>query len=235
MEEWLSYRLGDFLLFSDRTYWRLFQLQNAATWPLPVVAPLAGAAALLATLWRAALGLRLLAPLLAVAWAFVGWSFVWQRYAPVNWAMEYVAPAFGLQALLLAWAAMRAAQGGVGWNPTLRAPGDRKAIYAKGMRSAIGSALLGGGFMLHPLAAPLFGRPLAQAEVAGLAPDPTAVATLGLALLLPSRALGLVAFVFPALWLAGSALTLWTLGAAEAAVPLLALALAAGGLALPRR
>ncbi len=28
MQEWWSYRPGDFLLFSPRTYWRLFQLAN---------------------------------------------------------------------------------------------------------------------------------------------------------------------------------------------------------------
>ena len=59
MEEWLSYRLGDFLMFSGRTYWRLFQLQNAALWPLPVVVPAAGCAALLVLLRRPGAGLRM--------------------------------------------------------------------------------------------------------------------------------------------------------------------------------
>jgi hypothetical protein len=96
-------------------------------------------------------------------------------------------------------------------------------------------ALLAWGLLLHPLAAPLFGRPLAQAEVAAIAPDPTAIATLGLALLLPSQALGRAVLVLPALWLGISALTLWTLGAAEAGVPILALGLAAAGAVAGRR
>ena len=34
MADWLSYRPQDFLLFSPRTYWRLFELHNEALWPL---------------------------------------------------------------------------------------------------------------------------------------------------------------------------------------------------------
>ena len=32
MLDW-SYRLSDFLLFSPRVYWRMFELHNAALWP----------------------------------------------------------------------------------------------------------------------------------------------------------------------------------------------------------
>ncbi len=220
MEEWQSYRLGDFLMFSGRTYWRLFEIENAALWPLPVVAPATGGAALAMAIWRPAVGLRLLAALLAVAWVAVGWGFVWQRYAPINWGVLYVAPLFGVQALLLAYAAI----GSVGLNPTLQ-----------GTRPAAGLALLGWGVLLHPLTAPLFGRPMAGAEIVGIAPDPTAIATLGLALLLPSRALRLSAAIVPALWLGLGALTLHLLEAPEAIVPLLALLVAAAALVTGRR
>jgi hypothetical protein len=46
MQEWWSYRPGDFLLFSPRTYWRLFQLTNEALWPLQIPVLLIGAAIL---------------------------------------------------------------------------------------------------------------------------------------------------------------------------------------------
>jgi hypothetical protein len=51
MQEWWSYRPGDFLLFSPRTYWRLFQLANEALWPLQIPVLLIGAA-ILAMLFR---------------------------------------------------------------------------------------------------------------------------------------------------------------------------------------
>lgn len=219
MEEWLSYRLGDFLMFSERTYWRLFELQNAALWPLPFFAPATLALASIGTLWRPAVGLRVLAATLALAWAWVGWSFVWQRYAPINWAMDYVAPAFGIQALLLAFAAVSEA----GWTPTLRT------------RGVVGFVLLAWGVLLHPLIAPLFGRPLAQVEIAGVAPDPTAVATLGFGLLMPSRRMRLAIMAIPVLWLGLSTLILWLLEARESLLTLAALLLAAAGLVARRR
>jgi len=46
MQEWWSYRPGDFLLFSPRTYWRLFQLANEALWPLQIPVLLIGDAIL---------------------------------------------------------------------------------------------------------------------------------------------------------------------------------------------
>ena len=33
MSEWWSYSLSDFLMFSPRTYYRLFELYNLALWP----------------------------------------------------------------------------------------------------------------------------------------------------------------------------------------------------------
>jgi len=37
MSEWWTYSLSDFLLFSPRTYYRLFELYNVAIWPLQIV------------------------------------------------------------------------------------------------------------------------------------------------------------------------------------------------------
>ena len=42
MSEWWTYSLSDFLLFSPRTYYRLFELYNVAIWPLQLVSPRAG-------------------------------------------------------------------------------------------------------------------------------------------------------------------------------------------------
>jgi hypothetical protein len=81
----------------------------------------------------------------------------------------------------------------------------------------------------YPLAAPLLGRPWQQAEVFGLAPDPTAIGTLGLLLLLEPgperrlpgwlRATWLVAlWAIPVAWCLITGLTLWTLHAPEAII-----------------
>ena len=51
MSEWWTYSLSDFLLFSPRTYYRLFELYNAAIWPAQMLA-LALGLAILALLRR---------------------------------------------------------------------------------------------------------------------------------------------------------------------------------------
>ena len=94
MSEWWTYRPEDFLLFSPRVYWRMFELHNAALWPLQVLALAAGLLIILLLAWRPRGYARWLALLLAILWIFVGWTFLWNRYADINWAAAYVAPAF---------------------------------------------------------------------------------------------------------------------------------------------
>jgi hypothetical protein len=86
-------------------------------------------------------------------------------------------------------------------------------------------ALFAAGVVFYPLLAPLLGRAWIQAEIFGVAPDPTAVATIGA--LLPAK--GRIAWLLalPLLWCAITALTLWTMEAPDAAVPASALVLGA--------
>lgn len=213
MQAWLSYRPADFLLFSPRTYWRLFELENAALWPLPLIALLLGLALPILLLRRQPATDRAAALLLAAAWAWVGWSFLWQRYAAVNWAAAYLAPLFGLQALLFVWLAVRRE------GLRLREDLDRQA--------AAGFALIGYALLLHPLTALIAGRPLAGAEVFGIAPDPTAILTLGIALLQPPGGARRLLFLVPSLWLVASTATLLTLEAPEGWIPAATLTIAA--------
>ena len=36
LQTWASYSLSDFLLFSDRVYWRMFETYNQALWPAQI-------------------------------------------------------------------------------------------------------------------------------------------------------------------------------------------------------
>lgn len=196
MSEWWSYRLSDFLMFSPATYWRLVERFNADLWPLHIGWLVVGAA----LLWWVATGRpeagRIAAAVLAIAWLWVGWVFHWQRFATINWAASYFAGAFALQAALLATAALAG-------RP------DEARRTGPGARAA-GLALAGAGVLLYPLLAPAAGRPWGQAEVFGLMPDPTALATLGwlLATRLPHR--GWLCVV-PALSLLVGLATAWQL------------------------
>jgi hypothetical protein len=209
MSEWWTYRLSDFLMFSPRTYSRLFELYNAEIWPLQIVAIVAGLAALF-LIWRGVHG-RVVATALAAAWIFVAWAYHFERYATIGTGAPYYAAGFALQALLLAWCAVRR-------------DGLRFDLQPAPVRW-VGWALLAAGVVLYPLLAPLLGRPWTQVEIFGIAPDPTAVATIGVLLLAKGRIAFLLAL--PLFWCAITALTLWTMQAPDAAVPASALVLGA--------
>ena len=209
MSEWWTYTLHDFLLFSPRTYYRLFELYNREIWPAQVLTSGAGVAILLALRRDGARAGRVIAAVLAGCWLWVAWAFHFQRYATINWAATYFAAAFAIEALALAWTGVvrgRLAFGAV----------DRAV-----RRAGIGVLIL--GLVVQPLIGPLAGRHWAQAELFGLAPDPTAVATLGV-LLLASDRVRWALLAVPLLWCAVTGATLWAMGAPDAAVaPLAAL------------
>jgi hypothetical protein len=93
METWLSYAPGDFLMFGPEVYWRLFELQNRALWPLPVIAGLAGVACLVLVATRRPVAIR--AVLILAALACLGAAhFLATRYAPINWPMVYLGSSF---------------------------------------------------------------------------------------------------------------------------------------------
>ena len=216
MPEWWTYTLSDFLMFSPRVYYRMFELHNGALWPAQLVTMGVGVV-ILGSLARPGMILpRAGTAMLGGLWIGVAWAFFWERYATINWAAVYVAPAFALEGLLLIWAG--AIEG------KLRAP-RRQA--AAGMAAI---ALFGAAVVAYPLLAPLMQRPWAAAEVFGIAPDPTAIATLALLAVVDAPRRRLL-MAIPLAWCAISATTLWTMGAVDAAL-VLAAALAAIAIAI---
>jgi hypothetical protein len=213
MSEWWTYRPSDFLMFAPRTYWRLFELQNEALWPAQLLGTLL-ALVLVVGLWRRhGPTLRAGALCLALAWAWVAYGFFWQRYAPINWAANGFAWAFGLQALGLLV---------LSFQHAVRAT-------AATVHHRIGLGLLLWALLAHPLLPFAVGRPWMQAEIVGLAPDPTVIATLGLLLGIDARPRALLWLLRAGViaWLVVSAATLTTMGSAQAAVPLMATLLTA--------
>jgi len=189
-----SYSLSDFLLFSPATYFRLFELHNAAWWPAQLAALGAGAA-LVALSMRSSPGAgRIAALILAAAWLWVAWSFHHERYAAINWAAKYYAWAFAAQGVLLAWAAARG-------NLRLGAPWST--------RTRIGLGLLILALAGWPLIAPVAGRGWAGAEVFAFAPDPTVLATLGV--LAAAAKIRRELLPVPLLWCLVSGASLWTM------------------------
>lgn len=220
MADWSSYRLEDFLLFAPRAYWRLFELYNAALWPVQPLILLLGLGVAALVLRRSPRAGRVGFALLAVGWVAVALLFFWQRYASINWAAPYVMPVFLAEAVLLLLAARGMAF---------------PALVHWRFREWTGAGLFFHALALHPLLPLVFGRPLAQAEIVGLTPDPTAIATLGLLCLLPRGALAALSMVIPVAWCLVSAATLEAMGESQYLVPLAAAGLACIASLLPRR
>ena len=215
--EWTSYRIEDFLLFSKETYSRLFELNNATYWPLPLLATAAGLG-LIALVFRRPSGTFLIVAIfLSVLWGACAWAFFWTSYATINWTATYAALAFTLQAALLLFIL-----------PAKRRPDAHPRELARWL----GLTLLIFAVVIHPLLAFMTGHPLLSAEVIGLAPDPTAIATLGVLLVLSHGWRKIVLSLIPVCWLLVSALTLFGLDSWQWPVPLLAVGAFAAGQAL---
>jgi len=213
MSEWWTYAAGDFLLFSPRVYWRMFALHNAAVWPLQIPALLLGVVLVAWVVRPRPWSDRGVSVVLAAAWAWVAWSFLWNRYAAINWAVAYAVPIFAAQALLLL------SVGGMA--------GRLRFAFGRTVPGLIGLVLLVYAVVLHPLVPPLAGRSPSGVEVFGVAPDPTVVATLGLGALAAGSAMPWLLFAPAAAWGLFSGATLLVMGAAEGWIPLVAVALAA--------
>ena len=192
MTEWWTYGLSDFLMFSPETYWRLVARHNAAGWPAQLLTGAVPAALLVVLSGGSAATARAALLVLALAWAWLGHAFYWQHYSEIFLGAPWIAGACGVQSLLLAAAAL---------VPLRRSnPAPRLAA----------TALLAAA-LCYPLLAPLTGHPWTEAEVFAFMPEPTALATLGVAAGLRQVpiAVRLVLAVLPLLSLMLGAATRW--------------------------
>ncbi len=197
MEQWSSYDLSDFLLFSAETYWRLFERHNQAMWPAQIAALIAGAFVLFAVIKPSPTKARGVFAILALAWLMAAYAFFWQRYPTINWASSYIAPLIALQGILLALCAVGKTVPDVPTGP----PTTKLVAITILVISLAG----------YPLVAPLLGQSWMSAEIFALHPDPTATTTLAVLAMHSGRALW-IAWLVPMLWCVATGLTLWALG-----------------------
>lgn len=208
MSDWFTYRLQDFVPFTADVYFRLLERTGEVLWPLHLLALALGVGAfLLALTGRARVACLLMAP----PWAFVGVAFFAQRYAELNWAGHYVTWAFLAQAAILALV-------------SLTGRGTAGALRRRSPAVFTGILIAVFGLVGYPLIAPLMGHTWYRAETFGIHPDPTAIATLGLAPIALRGVAMWIAAAIPALWMTLSGLTLLVLDAPLAMVLFAALA-----------
>ncbi|MBP5856859.1 hypothetical protein KAJ83_07560 [Marivibrio halodurans] len=191
---------------------------NTATLPLAVVAfALMLGSLLLAAFPRPGSGL-LIGGILAAGWVWtaVGWHF--GPFAGINFAGPVYGIFFLLQAGLILWLVL--------WRGRVAFPRGIDGYRAVGGRLAL-LALIG-----IPAITPLVGGDVAGMRVAGMAPGPTAVLTIGLLLMARDRRGRWAAVwlaVIPLLWCLAAGVTAWLMTVPEdMALPVLGL----GGFAL---
>jgi len=190
MSEWWTYSLSDFLMFSSRSYYWLIESYNTAIWPAHVLALIAGVVVISAIALPRQHLQRSAGLVLAAAWGWVAWAYHLERYAEINTAAPYFAAAFTVQALLLCWLAFK--------------PGN--AVPAP---QPLALGLTGLAICAYPLLA--LARDNGgwrQAEVFGIVPDPTVVATLGVLLAWRAPA---IFWLIPVSWCLVSGATLMEL------------------------
>jgi len=206
MDDWWSYTLSDFLMFSPRTYYRMLERYNEAVWPAQLLAVGVGVGLLRLSLRQTARQGQFISTALAIMWLWVAGAFLWTRYAAINLAATYMAAAFALEALLFVW--LGVARSSLAYRPR------------RGVQGKLAIALFLLALVVYPALAPVSGRPWPQAEFFGIAPDPTVIGTLGLLLTLPEPRWALL--TVPLLWCVLTAATLWVMRSPEAPVPLVA-------------
>jgi hypothetical protein len=200
MSEWWTYSLQDLLMFSPQTYYRLFERYNADLWPAHLLALALGASPLILFYRHSDRARPWIVASMAAGWVSVAWFYFWTRYASIHLAAPYFALAFVIESLLLAW---------LGWS-------HGRFILARAsrwrQRTGLGIFLI--ALVVYPMLGLVMGRNWAQAEVIGLAPDPTALATLGVLLLTGPRTFWVLAPI-PILWCLISGVTLWAMSSPD--------------------
>jgi hypothetical protein len=212
MNDWQTYRLEDFIPFTPDIYWRLLERINEASWPVHIVAVALGLTALLLALRG---NQRMALTLLAPAWLASGIIFHFTYYAELNWAAPWFGWGFVAQAALLLALALFAGSG------RTQRPSERLSTW-------IGATVALVSMLGYPLIAATIGPGLSHAETYGLHPDPTAIATLGVLLILLRGPTFWLASLIPIVWCVIGSLTLIAIDAPGSLIPLATAAIIAG-------
>ena len=194
MNDLTSYRLSDFILFSQASYYRQFELYNQAIWPLHAVAIIC-ILILSYMIWkRPSYAGRVVALLFVLSWVWVGYVFLYQWFYQIHVVADWYALGFVLQAGLIAWYGL--------------IKNSFALLSESRFRMNIGLGLLIVSVFVYPFIALISGRSWMQFEMFALAPDPTVLATF--AILLISKG-STILYVIPIIWILLSAMTLFVM------------------------
>jgi len=194
MGEWTSYRLSDFILFSETVYYRQFELYNQTIWPLHGVVMLL-MLLIIYTIWKRPIWSgRVISGILVVSWIWVAWAFLYQRFYQIHVVADLYALGFVLQAGLLT------KYGVIKNRLTLHTTRQPWA--------SIGKGVLFFALLFYPFIALIADRSWMQFEMFALAPDPTVLTTLAILLMYKTPK---VLYIIPVIWVIISGVTLFVM------------------------
>lgn len=197
MEFLQSFSLRDLLIFSPESYFKLFELSNNALWPFHIPLALLTIAALVLLYKRTQFGPRLILIWLGLVWAFVAYSYFGLYFSQLSTYADKISYVFWAQTCFLLIVALTTNHELI---RNLKTP-------IKQWKLQLGGGLILYGLLIHPFVSlSLWNQPLSRIELFSIAPDPTAIATIGFILLLPVR-LYLLLIAIPVLWLLFSMMT----------------------------
>jgi len=192
MEDWLSYSLHDLLIFSEQAYFRLFELSNQALWPFQVPLLISALLVMRLTRSRHEYARHIILLWLSLIWLFVGLWFLSMFYSQINILAKPLSYLFIIESVLLAVSGMMT---------------HRNTMYASANRwKILAWLLLIYAYFLHPISVLVWERKLTGVELVTVAPDPTAIATIGFLLLLKPKGYALL-MIIPGIWIVMTIMT----------------------------
>lgn len=189
-----SFSIRDFLIFSPDSYFKLFELSNQALWPIHIVIALLAMAAVFFSLKQKENTWRLIFAWLGLIWIFVGYWYFKLHYSQISTYAHILSYIFWFEAFLLLLIAFY---------------GKNNSVTEQfNWRFYLGGSLILYGLILHPIIAKLWWKQnVFGMEFFSIAPDPTAIATIGFLVFLPAKGAFMV-LIIPCLWLLFSFMTI---------------------------
>lgn len=202
MEELLSYRLADFLLFSEQTYLRQFARYNHSIFPAQLFSSLFGLYFLYSIINKKQSQTQLLFRIYSLFWLWTGYGFLWKYYAEINTYAVYFAFLFAAQGILL----------------LLRSLSAVSIVRFSPQRYQFNSGLILWllALLVLPIEEILLGRSLSQVSSFALTPDSIAIASMAFFFMLNINAWWLLP---AAIWLLISFLTYLAMESLAALLP----------------
>ena len=206
MQEILSYRLSDLLLFSEQSYLRQFELYNNWLSSTQWLGYLYGILFLFSLLSPERYFTRVLFLASSAFWLICSYGFLWQFYASINWMAEYFIVLFIIQSMVILWAGL------------MRYPSTK--LKPRSNFFKLGLLLWVATLLVQPVTEFLTGRTWSQLSIFALTPD--SLSFMAVAFMLILR-LPVMLFLPAGLWLLFSSLTYLAMDSITAFFPAFAL------------